>query len=96
MATGTIPRGPASFGFPTAISIGSGKNLNDYTSTGFYSWGNAPTNAPNSRTNCVMLVIGFGAANAIQFVFARANDAAVQTRSYVNGTWSSWANVKVS
>lgn len=77
MATSTI--------LPTfkTIEIGSASNLNSILTSGFYWWGQAPTNAP--FINGAMIVISNGTpARTTQLIFPRSSGTA--KRRYSDGT----------
>ena len=73
-------------------TLSSSDNLNDVTSTGFYSATSSPINAPESQSYFQMLVLGdtsIGVTRQIIYTSSGSNTA-MYVRTYSGGTWKNW------
>ena len=79
-------------------SIGSGVNLDTYTSSGYYVQGSnsnttSGTNWPTNNAGILTVVRAEGNTTHITQTYDAYNSNAFYNRSYYNGTWSSWRNL---
>lgn len=81
---------------PAPITLGSGSDLNDCTSTGFYYLGASKTNLVNSPTGwAVMLVIGSPQSVVTQLIIRGATSTHGLYYRDLSGSPASWSTWKM-